>query len=46
MIRMCVRMFIEVSVHICINIYVYIMFLKKLKITNESKRLHAGSVLD
>jgi hypothetical protein len=46
MIRMCVRMFIEVSVHICINIYVYIMFLKKLKITNESKHLHAGSVLD
>jgi hypothetical protein len=46
MIRMYVHMFIGVSVYTCINIYVYIMFLKKLKITNESKHLHAGSVLD
>jgi hypothetical protein len=27
--KLCVCIFIEISTHICINIYIYIMFLKK-----------------
>jgi hypothetical protein len=41
--RVCVRMFIGVSAHTCMSIYVCIVFLKKYSLTCNFKNVHGDT---
>jgi hypothetical protein len=43
--RMYVHVFIEVSVYMCINMYVYTVFLKKEQNTQYVQRVHIHSIM-